>query len=176
MVKGSQFSSEKQQSLEVKGYDGGESIPRPKPGQAMTGELQWSGSRILPRQFLAGSVQSDAQRSGEVVVARGEQPQDHQNLNLVSSVIVGNVNSNKMDADFKGILQDIDKAISIDKHTPDPVVLNIIQDIAGKNQIVTWIQRELEISELRETNADPKNTQHNASVDFGVGLGDSKQG
>lgn len=109
MVKGSQFSSAKQQSLEVKGYDGGESIPRPKSGQAMTGELQRSGSRILPRKFLAGSVQSDAQRSGEVVAARGEQPQDHQNLNLVSSVIVGNVNSKKMDADFEGILQDIDK-------------------------------------------------------------------
>lgn len=44
----SQFSSAKQQSLEVKGYDGGESIPRPKSGQAMTGELQRFGSRVLP--------------------------------------------------------------------------------------------------------------------------------
>lgn len=46
--------------------------------------------------------------------------------------------------------------------------MNIIQDIAGKNQIVTRIQRE--------TNADPKNTQDGASVDFGVGLRDFKQG
>lgn len=157
--------------MEVKGYDGGVSDPRPKSGQALLGESHRSISSNLPRQSVVKSARSDEPVNGEMMVARGEQAQDHQNSKMVSSGIIGNLNSNMMGADFEGILQDINKAISKEERTPDPVVVEIVQDLAEKNLNDSRIQSKSESSEPREFNIRQMNPQRDVSVD-GVGLGE----